>query len=405
MRRTAATTDCRRRGVRAEVRQDVVQRSSSGPLALACAALILYASLYPFGSWRWPPGVPLAALLALPWPPWRDAFDVLANTIGYMPLGALLMVFQLRGGRSLVRAALVALAASAALSYATEVAQQFVPARVPSRVDWALNCSGAALGIAVVATLQWRGLLRRWQTVRDRWFVRDSAGALALLMLWPLALLSPTPVPLGLGHLGGMAREWLGESLAGLLGSTPWGLRWDSLVRAADAKVPRLSAWSEGWVQLLGLLAPCLLAFYVTRGFARRCVAAIGLLLLAVSVTTLATALGFGPAHALAWSTPSSLPALLAALLLAALAARLGRAAIAVAGVAALAAMVWLVSQAPGDPYFALSLQNWEQGRFVRFHGLALWIAWLWPYVACGWMLHRLLRQHLRRPPPYNCAP
>jgi hypothetical protein len=36
------------------------------------------------------------------------------------------------------------------------------------------------------------------------------------------------------------------------------------------------------------------------------------------------------------------------------------------------------------------SLQAWEQGRFVRFHGLAQWIGWLWPYAAIGWLLARL---------------
>jgi hypothetical protein len=48
------------------------------------------------------------------------------------------------------------------------------------------------------------------------------------------------------------------------------------------------------------------------------------------------------------------------------------------------------VAQAPDDPYFAQSLKAWEQGRFVRFHGLAQWVGWLWPYVAMGWMLSRL---------------
>ena len=31
-------------------------RSSATPLALAWAALVLYASLFPFSGWRWPPG-------------------------------------------------------------------------------------------------------------------------------------------------------------------------------------------------------------------------------------------------------------------------------------------------------------------------------------------------------------
>jgi hypothetical protein len=51
---------------------------------------------------------------------------------------------------------------------------------------------------------------------------------------------------------------------------------------------------------------------------------------------------------------------------------------------------VLLVARAPADPYFALSLQRWEQGRFIRFHGLAQWIGWLWPYAAGVWLLGRL---------------
>ena len=60
------------------------QRSSAAPLALVYAALVLYASLYPFTSWRWPPGPSIGALVLLPWPPWRDPFDVWSNVLGYV---------------------------------------------------------------------------------------------------------------------------------------------------------------------------------------------------------------------------------------------------------------------------------------------------------------------------------
>ena len=39
-----------------------------------------------------------------------------------------------------------------------------------------------------------------------------------------------------------------------------------------------------------------------------------------------------------------------------------------------------ILNQAPADPYFAQTLQSWEQGRFIRFNGLAQWLGWLWPY-------------------------
>ena len=77
---------------------------------------------------------------------------------------------------------------------------------------------------------------------------------------------------------------------------------------------------------------------------------------------------------------------LLAALLLAPMPARVA----AGLGLVALTGLVVGVAQAPSDPYFAQSLQAWEQGRFVRFHGLAQWVGWLWPYAAMGWLLTRL---------------
>jgi len=59
-------------------------------------------------------------------------------------------------------------------------------------------------------------------------------------------------------------------------------------------------------------------------------------------------------------------------------------------GVAVLSALVMLVAQAPADPYFAESLQAWQQGQFIRFHGLAQWVGWLWPYATIGWLASRL---------------
>jgi VanZ family protein len=364
------------------------QRSSAAPLALVYAALVLYASLYPFGGWRWPPGPSLGALLALPWPPWRDPFDVWSNVLGYLPLGALLYVAQVRGGRIAWRAALGALLAASALSYLTEVVQQFLPGRVPSRVDWALNSAGAAAGAALAALLHALGLLQRWQALRERWFMRDSAGGLSLLALWPVGLLFPTPLPLGLGHGASQLRELLLEAFE----DVPWAAGLVGLLQHAADTPQRLPPMSDALVQLLGLLAPCLVAFSVARRGWRRLPLVAGALGFGLLATTLSTALSFGPANALAWVTPQTLPALTLGTLIAAGAALLEPRAAAGLGLAVLGALVVLVGQAPLDPYFADSLQSWEQGRFIRFHGLALWIGWLWPYAAMVWLLGRLGR-------------
>ena len=65
-------------------------------------------------------------------------------------------------------------------------------------------------------------------------------------------------------------------------------------------------------------------------------------------------------------------------------------------GLIALTALVMLVARAPADPYFAQSLQGWEQGRFIRFHGAAQWVGWLWPYAALTYLLVRLAAREPR---------
>ena len=362
------------------------QHSAAAPLALAYAALVLYASLYPFVGWRWPPGISLVALLRLPWPPWRDSFDVLANLFGYLPLGGLLYLVWARRGVRWWRCALLALAGASGLSYAMECLQQFVPGRVPSLVDWALNSAGAAAGVALAALAQASGALRRWQSLRERWFVRDAAWGLGLLALWPIGLLFPAPLPLALGHFPGD----LPLALAEMLSDVPWAQPLQAVLQSASGGRAQLPASAEAAVQMLGLLAPCLVAFCVTRAGWRRWLMTAAVLLLALFTTTLSTALSVGPGHALAWVTPMTAPALGLGTLLAALCWRMRARNAALLGLLVLAALLVIVGQAPADPYFMASLQSWEQGRFVRFHGAALWIGRLWPYAALAWLAARL---------------
>lgn len=361
------------------------QRSSASTLALAYAGLIVYASLYPFGPWRWPPGQALWAMLALPWPPWRDPFDVVSNGLGYLPLGALLFVARVRAGQRGWLALVFAVMAPALLSYTMEVMQHFVPRRVPSRVDWALNCAGAAGGAVLAAGLHAAGLLRRWQATRDRWFFPDSAGGLALLALWPLGLLYPAPVPFGLGY----AVHELQGALRVLIEDVGWAQGLARLIEDSAARPAVVLPLSEMLVQVLGLLAPCLLVLSLARRGWRRLLLVLSVFAVGAGATTLSTALSFGPSHALAWLTPLSVPALIVGALVALAGLLLDTRVAAGVGLVVLGALVVLVAQAPVDPYYAASLQGWEQGRFVRFSGLAWWLGGLWPYAAMVWLLRR----------------
>jgi len=362
-------------------------RSSATWLAATFALVVVYASLFPFDGWRVPPAG-VAAAWWLPWPAWFPHFDIVSNLLGYLPLGLLGYVAAVRSGWRAAPAFAAAVAGAALLSYALEVLQQFLPARVPSLLDLALNAAGAALGALVGAALHGAGALQRWQAWRDRWFVRDSAGAIALLLLWPLGLLFPTPVPLGLGQVWDEARGWALAALAG----TPWLEPVQAFLAQPSAPAPRPSPIVEALAVALGLLVPCLIAYTVTHPGVRRLALAVGAAAVAVGTMTLASAMNYGPDNALAWWTPAVGPGLVGALVAAVLCLPLGRRLVAAVALVALTALVVVVAMAPTDAYYAHSLQDWQQGRFIRFHGLAQWVGWFWPYVALGWLLSRLAR-------------
>ncbi|KQU78538.1 MULTISPECIES: VanZ family protein [unclassified Rhizobacter] len=360
-------------------------RSSAGPLAWLYAALIVYASLSPFTGWKQPMALPLAGLGHLPWQRYWTAFDVVSNLLGYMPLGALTVGALVRSGRRVSLAFIAALLAGALLSFLMESLQNWLPQRVPSMLDWLLNAAGTLAGALVAVAVQALGGIERWQTLRDRWFVARSAGGLLLLLLWPVGLLFPTPVPLGLGQVLVRLQELAAEALGG----TPWSVWTEDWADASAAMTP-LSRVSELLTILLGLLAPCLVAYTIVRPGWRRAVTVPGAALLGFATTTLSTALNFGPQHALAWLTPPALPGLLAGAIAGLLLLRIPRRGAAGLGLVVVTALVALVAQAPTDPYYAESLQGWEQGRFIRFHGLAQWIGWLWPYAALVYLLARV---------------
>jgi hypothetical protein len=190
-------------------------------------------------------------------------------------------------------------------------------------------------------------------------------------------------------HLTGAA-----EVIGNWLQDVPWAAPLsDALLEAEPANAPGtpLTPFAEGALTAFGLLAPCLLAFTISPPGWRRFALVLGASVLGLATMTLSTALNFGPQHAWAWQTATTLPAVLAAVALAALSAGLSRRSAAALGLVVTTALVVLAAQAPGDPYFAHSLQAWEQGRFIRFHGVAQWIGWLWPYALLVHLLRRVI--------------
>ena len=357
-----------------------MRRTAAWPLAWIYALLIVYASLYPFDQWRAQGIAPWAFLLAA-LPRYWTGFDVISNVLGYAPLG-FLCALAIHRTRPRAHAIVWATLVAAALSLALESLQMFLPARVPSNVDWALNVAGALAGAMTARALEWVGAVDHWSRFRERWFVPESSGALALLALWPPALLFPVAVPFGLGQIlerleAALVQEMQGSPLLDLL-----PLR--------EVELQPLLPINEVLCVAMGVLLPCLLAYSVLRQTRQRLVMAATLLALGLLGSALSAALTYGPAHAWDWVGREVLLggvlAVLACLGLCLAPAR-------VCLVLMLVLLVWqlaLLNNASADVYFAQTLQAWEQGRFIRFHGLIQWLGWLWPYGLLAYLVARL---------------
>jgi hypothetical protein len=147
------------------------------------------------------------------------------------------------------------------------VTQHLLPGRHPSLKDWLMNTLGALAGALLAACCTcWAGC-GAGNGCASAGSCRHSAGALALLTLWPVGLLFPAPVPWGLGQVGPRLRDLALDLIDGV----PWAQAWRPRCRPTgdpDAAGPAGRALAS----MLGLLAPVLLAYAVTRpGLQRVC--------------------------------------------------------------------------------------------------------------------------------------
>lgn len=365
-------------------KNSALQKSVALPLASALVCLIVYASLYPFADWR-DQGISPLTYLTAPRPQYLVGFDVAVNVAGYAPLGFLLTLAFMRSGRTawaLTSALSAAVLVAAALSLCMETLQSYLPSRIPSNVDLALNTFGALLGAITASALEKLGVVGGWSRFRARWFAPDARGALALLLLWPVALLFPAPVPMGLGQMF----ERLETALANALADTPF-IDWLPL---RDIELQPLVPGIELVCVALGALIPCLLGYGVIRTTRQRALFSLVMLAVGVGASALSAVLSYGPEHAWAWLDAPVRAGLGLSAVVALLLLPLPRRAAAAFALLALAAHLSLLNQAPASAYFAQTLQTWEQGRFVRFHGVMQWLGWLWPYAALLYLLARL---------------
>lgn len=134
----------------------VLTRRAIQLISAACLLVIIYGTIGPLKNYN-------APWIAMPqtWslvPP-TDATspnDLLTNFLVYIPVGIALRLLIRRRGRAGAADFLFGLAAAVALSYLTEVAQQFMPSRSANILDFYLNSAGAFLGTLIAPGAQRR---------------------------------------------------------------------------------------------------------------------------------------------------------------------------------------------------------------------------------------------------------
>lgn len=343
------------------------QRAS--PLArgalLAYTVLVAYAGLAPWSGWR-DLGIGPWAFLTSPVPRHVTAFDLIVNVVGYLPLGALLVLAlhpRLRGLAALAVAALAALL----LAGTIEALQTYLPRRVPSNIDLATNTAGALLGalltLPFAESLIDRGRLAQ---LRARWFTREASALLVVLALWPAAQTAPAPMLFANGLLIDGA-----QVLAG------WGLTDPLQIAAAFGAAEFVLA--EAVIVVAALLAAGLALAATLQPAAPRTALLLAFIGAALLARGFAYATAFGPEQAFVWLTPGAIGGLCLGTLVLLVAAQ-GRPR-AIYGAAWLAVLVWLlaVNLVPENPYHVDWLTGHRPGRLAHFRAVAIWLADAWP--------------------------
>jgi len=336
-------------------------------LLFAWVLLAAYASLYPFSGWR-DPGVSALAFLTAPWPRYLTALDLTMNVAAYAPFGVLCVLAlhpRLRG----IAAVLAALVAGAALSFALEATQSFLPVRISSNVDWFCNIAGTLAGALIAApAADWlleAGPLKRFRATAFEAGASADLG-LVVLGLWLFAQLNPATLLFGLGDLRDLFASPPGvEQPATLFVSI------ETLTAAANLTAAAL---------ILALISGA------TSALALRALV-LGLVAAALVVKVFAFAILVNVGDILAWLTPGARRGLLLGVVLALLSVGLGRVARLVLAAVLLMAATGLVNLAPPNPYRAAILSVWSQGHFLNFNGLTRLVSSTWPFAALAYLI------------------
>jgi VanZ family protein len=364
----------------------------SSPVARAALLvyllLIVYASWFPFAGWRSSGISPFEFLNLTPQRYWTR-FDVMVNVVGYMPLGALLVLAMYPRVRGLW-AVLIAALAGTLVSGTMEAVQTWLPSRVPSNLDFFTNAAGCLVGACLGAAWS-RTLLdqSRLYKLRRRWFAPHASQGLVLLALWPLAQIYPQGYLFGNGQVLPIISDWLSEWL-------DTNIDLVAMLRQGAVITVEQYWLSETIITACGMTGAVLTLLCLLRSGAPRYLLMLAMIGAALLVKTLSSSLLFTPDNAFVWITPGAQGGFLIGLIMLAGLAFAPHVAQRRLAIVTLLLSLIVVNTIPVNPYFVATLQGWVQGKFLNFNGAAQFLSLAWPFAALWFLLlpsHKLNRQ------------
>ena len=343
-------------------------------LATLYGLAIVFVSLEPFSPWLPPPpGTPF--FLFTPTPARWLRYDTLLNVLAYVPFG--FFIALLRRGATPAQRVLNAAIIGAAMSFAMESLQMYVPPRVASAMDLAANAVGAALGGLAAAALARSNARDAIYRARTRLFLPGHLGdvGLALLLLWLVAQTNPG-IPL-------FAVTFDSDPIvpAAIAVAPPA----PDVSEAAHEKTDAVVQAAGAGFQMLGV---GLFTALLLRRHRRTGTIVLALIAGALVVKSIAALILLKPAVWESWLRPGTLIGIAAGAIALRIALALPRPVqVATCGVALLSSLgapvlapELLTARAP------LALFDWHHGQLLNFNGLTRSALLVWPILTAAWL-------------------
>jgi VanZ family protein len=343
-------------------------------LATLYGLAIVFVSLEPFSPWL-PPPPETPFFLFTPTPARWLRYDTLLNVLAYVPFG--FFIALLRRGATPSQRVLNAAIIGAAMSFAMESLQMYVPPRVASAMDLAANAVGAALGGLAAAALARSNARDAIYRARTRLFLPGHLGdvGLALLLLWLVAQTNPG-IPL-------FAVTFDSDPIvpAAIAVAPPA----PDVSEAAHEKTDAVVQAAGAGFQMLGV---GLFTALLLRRHRRTGTIVLALIAGALVVKSIAALILLKPAVWESWLRPGTLIGIAAGAVALRIALALPRPVqVATCGVALLSSLgapvlapELLTARAP------LALFDWHHGQLLNFNGLTRSALLVWPILTAAWL-------------------